>query len=66
MEVSLVKENLKKPDLSKYKIPEHFIDNTFGFYEIHLKCNDMTELRKRLYFIPVNIIESDKNDSLYT
>lgn len=64
--MKLVSEKLVKPDLSKYKIPEKLIDKKYGLYHITLECENMIELRKLLYLIPVRLLVYDKNDIVFT
>jgi len=57
--VKLIKEESSSPNLSKFKIPAHLLDPSYKMYNITLECNDMNELRKRLYFLPVKYFMRD-------
>lgn len=66
LKYKLISEKSVKPKLSQYSIPDELLDKTYEMHEFLIECDDMNELFKMLWFIPVRHIIPDENDAIFT
>lgn len=66
LKYKLISESSTKPKLSQYSIPDNIVDKSYELHEFLIECNDMNQLFKMLWFIPVRHIVPDENDAIFT